>query len=32
MDTIRRLDEAFRVALDVLARRDVRAGVSEVGR
>jgi hypothetical protein len=31
-ETLRRLDEAFRVALDVLARRGVRSGVSEVGR
>jgi hypothetical protein len=31
-ETLRRLDEAFRLALDVLARRGVRTDVSEVGR
>ncbi|MFN9644146.1 MAG: hypothetical protein ACK6BG_03235 [Cyanobacteriota bacterium] len=31
-ETLRRLDEAFRLALDVLARQGVRTDVSEVGR
>jgi hypothetical protein len=32
VETLRRLDEAFRLALAVLARRGMRNGVSEVGR
>lgn len=31
-ETLRRLDEAFRLAMDMMARRGVRTGVSEVGR